>query len=146
MTAVVDETISTIVDESLIFRSLSTEVRNQLKQEAKYCHFSAGGTLIREGDAGSQMMIVTNGTVQVSQRGQDGEVSLAELGKKAVIGEVSVITGTPRTSTVVALEDVSVICFSKETIQSIIESSAKVKSLLFKLIEGRALHTAGKGL
>ncbi|MBN2717893.1 MAG: cyclic nucleotide-binding domain-containing protein [Deltaproteobacteria bacterium] len=146
MTTAVNEMIAAIVDESLIFRSLSEDIRDRLKSEAHICEFSPGETIIREGDDGSNMMIVIDGTVQVSQRSKDGEVSLAELGRKAVIGEVSVITGTPRTSTVVALEDVSAICFSKETIQSIVASSPKIKTLLLKLIEGRALQSAGKSV
>ena len=146
MTAPTQEMIKTIVDESFIFRSLSEDIRDRLKDAATVCEFPAGATIIHEGDEGDNMMIIIGGQVQVSQRTLDGDISLAELGHKAVIGEVSVITGTPRTSTVVALADVSVICFSRDTIQSIIASSPKVKTLLLKLIEGRALHAVGKAL
>ncbi|MBN2529575.1 MAG: cyclic nucleotide-binding domain-containing protein [Deltaproteobacteria bacterium] len=141
MTPPTREIISAIVDESFIFRSLDEEIRAQLKAKAHSCSFSAGEVIIEEGDEGTEMMIVNSGTVQVRQSSYRGEVSLAELGKRAVIGEVSVITGTPRTSTVIAKDDVSVICFSRETIQSIIASSPRVKKLLLKLIESRALQS-----
>jgi CRP/FNR family transcriptional regulator, cyclic AMP receptor protein len=140
-----DSHISQIVDEALIFRSLENGIRAKLKAEAHACHFAAGDVILREGDPGSEMMIVTSGKVSVSQRTANGEVTLAQLGEKAVIGEVSVITGIPRTGTVVALDDVSVVCFSAETIHSIIESSPKVKSLFLKLIEGRALRSIEAG-
>ena len=143
MTTPTEEMISAIVDESFIFRSLDDDIRTLLKEKAHGCQFSAGDVIIQEGDEGTEMMIVHSGTVQVKQLSPKGEVSLAELGKRAVIGEVSVITGTPRTSTIVARDDVSVICFSREVIQSIIESSPKVKKLLLKLIEGRALRSMG---
>jgi CRP/FNR family transcriptional regulator, cyclic AMP receptor protein len=140
-----DGNITQIVDESFIFRSLDEAVRAKLKTEAHTGQFAAGDTIIREGEPGTEMMIITRGKVSVSQRTAKGEVTLAQLGEKAVVGEVSVITGIPRTGTVVALEDVSVVRFSADTIREIIQSSPKVKSLLFKLIEGRAFQSMDAG-
>ncbi|MBN2340450.1 MAG: cyclic nucleotide-binding domain-containing protein [Deltaproteobacteria bacterium] len=132
------EMISAVVDESFIFRSLEEDIRATLKDAAEVRHYNEGDVLIREDEEGTEMMIVVSGTVEVSQLSYKGELSLAELGKRAVVGEVSVLTGTKRTSTVTAKEEVTVLCFSKEIIQSIVASSDKVKKLLFKLVEGRA--------
>lgn len=136
--------ISEIVDESFIFRSLDDNIRARLKAEAQMRSFAPGSVIIREGDEGEEMMIVTRGKVQVSQRTLQGNVPLAQLGRKAVIGEVSVITGTPRTSTVVAIDNVSVVCLPASSMQAILDTSPKMKALLLKLIESRAMQSASK--
>lgn len=135
---ILSDTLSNLVDESFIFRSLANDARATLKEAAEVRTYENGQVIIREGEQGTEMMIVISGKVDVSQGSANGDVALAQLGPRAVIGEVSVITGTLRTSTVTAAETVTVLCFSKETIQSIVAASPKVKTLLLKLIEGRA--------
>lgn len=130
--------ISVIVDESFIFRSLDDEVRDHLKLSAVTRKYNAGDVLIREDEKGGEMMIVVSGAVEVSQLSHKGEVALAVLKHRAVIGEVAVITGTPRTSTVTAKENVTVLCFSSQVIDAIVAKFPKVKQILLKLIEGRA--------
>ena len=56
--------------------------------------FQNGEVLMREDEEGLEMMILQAGKVEVTQLGNVGDVTLAELKPPAVIGEVSVITGT----------------------------------------------------
>jgi len=134
-------TIDAMVDQAFIFKSLDPEVRQVLKTEAIPRVFSSGDVLMREDEEGIEMMIIAAGTVSVSQLGAHGDVTLATLGPGSVVGEVSVITSAPRTSTVTACEDVAVISFMAETISAICDNTPRVRQLLLKLIEGRARHS-----
>lgn len=59
----------------------------------------AGATLMRQGDAGSEVMLLLDGVVGVDV---DGE-SVAELGPGAILGERAVLEQGVRTSTVTAI-------------------------------------------
>ena len=58
----------------------------------------AGTQMMREGSAGLQAMIILAGSVEVSRSGSH----LAELGAGAIVGEMSLLDGSPRTATVTA--------------------------------------------
>ncbi len=133
--------ISTLVDESYLFKSLEAETRAILVDSASPRAFASGDLLIREDEEGLELFIVEAGTVKVSMLGPTGDLELAELGPGAVIGEVAVITETPRTSSVEAIGDVVAIAFMAEVIREIAETNPKVKKLMKRLIEGRARHT-----
>lgn len=138
------QTIAKLIDTSFIFRSLEGFVRARLLELAVPKNFAAGTVLMREDEAGTEMMIVVSGKVEVSQIGADGDVSLACPGPGAVLGEVAVITGTPRTSTVTAVEDTTVLSFSSEVIRDLVELHPRVGALLLKLIEGRAKQAVAR--
>jgi CRP-like cAMP-binding protein len=58
-------------------------------------------TLFRKGDVGTAMYIVVSGRVQV----HDGPRVIAELGERALIGEMAVLSSEPRTASVTAMTD-----------------------------------------
>ena len=59
---------------------------------------SAGETIIREGEPGTTLYIVVAGLVEVLV----GGISVATVGPGGIVGEMAVITGQPRSATVVA--------------------------------------------
>lgn len=70
--------------------------------------FAAGEDIVREGDLGSQMYIVQRGRVSVRKAVGERQVELAELGKGDIFGEMSLLEGLPRSTTVRALEPTTV--------------------------------------
>ena len=62
----------------------------------------------------------------------------------ACVGEVSVLTGGPRTATVTAITDVTVATFARHRIQRILDANPRVRAVLEQLVEGRAKDTVGK--
>ncbi len=137
----VETAISEMIDRAYLFKSLEEEAREKLKQAASRQRFENGATLIKEGDQTGDMYIIESGSVEVSTTLPGGEVTLAELGPGAVLGEVAAITGAPRTSTVVAKEDVRAIVFAERDVRAIAEAYSKFRALIERMIEGRARHT-----
>lgn len=141
--ALVDE-MTEIVSTSRLFKSLDEEGRQRLLRSGYVCSFSAGEVILRQGDVGSTMFLILKGTVRVETEAAAGTVKLAELGRDACIGEVSVLTGSERTATVTALTDVGAVAFERHRIERTLTDYPKVRALLQALVEGRARDTIGK--
>jgi CRP-like cAMP-binding protein len=63
-------------------------------------HFRPGETIFRKGDRGDCLYIIAEGKVRV----HDGELTLNDLGKRDVFGEMSALDPEPRSASVTALE------------------------------------------
>ncbi len=133
-----------IVASSHLFKSLDDEGRRRLIESGYVLFFDPDDVLIRQGDEGSAMYLVMQGKVRVETSGARGSVQLAELGRGACLGEVSVLTGGPRTATVTAIDAVQIVAFESHRIQRVIDAYPRVRKLLEGLIEGRARDTVEK--
>jgi len=70
--------------------------------------FSAGATIITEGEAGESAYIIVEGKCVCFRKEEDTEVTLREMGPGDVFGETAVLSSKPRTASVRALTDVEV--------------------------------------
>jgi CRP-like cAMP-binding protein len=78
--------------------------------------YGAGETIVRQGEPGQSMFIVADGTVSVMlQAGQQ----VAQIEAGGYFGEMSLLTGDPRSATVVAAGDVTVIEISADLFRRI---------------------------
>ncbi len=75
-------------------------------QERKY---SAGSTLIKQGDTGVGLYIITGGTVHITKAvdPDKAELDLGTAGVGNVLGEMSLLDDLPRSATVTAVTDVT---------------------------------------
>lgn len=70
----------------------------------------AGEVVVKEGDPGTSMFVVLEGRVAVARQVEGKEpVIVEQLGAGEFFGELALLTGAPRTASVVALEDAVVL-------------------------------------
>ncbi len=72
----------------------------------KLVRFSKGDTLFEYGDTSREMYIIRTGSVRVVIYKNEQMITLTELGKGNYIGEMSFLTGVPRSATIIAERDV----------------------------------------
>lgn len=65
-------------------------------------HCKAGETLIVEGERSSTLYVIVSGRVRVSR----GDVTVAHLGEREIVGELAALDPEPRSATVTAEVDV----------------------------------------
>jgi CRP-like cAMP-binding protein len=130
-----------IVAKSHLFKSLDESARKELLESAFVMMYEPGDMLLREGDPGETMLLVMEGTVRVHTHSPQGEIQLAELGRGACIGEVSVLMGSPRTATVDAITAVTCAVLARHRVNRILDAHPRVRVLLEALVEGRARQT-----
>jgi CRP-like cAMP-binding protein len=87
-----------------LFNQIASEDLAPVAMVAQEAHFSAGETLIRQGDPGDCLYIIVDGEASIVIRGV-GEV--AKRGAKSSIGEMGLISRQPRTADCVALTDLT---------------------------------------
>jgi small-conductance mechanosensitive channel/CRP-like cAMP-binding protein len=81
----------------------------------------AGTALIRQGDAGTSMFILLEGAARVSIAMPDGETrEVAVLASGDVVGEMSLLTGAPRTASVTSLTAMRLLEVTKEAMEPLL--------------------------
>ena len=90
-----------------LFARLGEEHRRGIAKATRMLVFGDGESIVRQDQAGHSMFIVTSGRVEVVLEPQNTRVAIIESG--GYFGEMSLLTGEPRTATVRALGDVRVL-------------------------------------
>jgi len=104
--------------------------------------FAPAEVIVREGEPGRSLFLIENGTVEVHTTDPAGRlVVLAELGPGDFFGEVAVLTGRPRTATILAREPVTVIEITREDLEAVVRDYPEVKRVLERFYQQRAQAT-----
>ena len=81
----------------------------------KATHFAANSTIFDEGERGDAAYIIRSGKVEIRKGVRSANpVSLAELGKGDMLGEMALFDDRPRMASAIALTDVEVIQMPRE--------------------------------
>lgn len=121
-----------------LFQSLSTAEMSRLADGAPLKMFAGGEKLVRQGESGDSFYIIRSGRVAVSVVGAEGqEVTVAHLSGGAFFGEMSLLTGEPRSGTVTAEMDVEVVCVSKQDFAGLLQANTDLAGKLAIVLERR---------
>lgn len=120
-----------------IFAPLSDDELNKLAQASKDRVFAPGESIVRRGQEGNSMFVITRGAVDV-QILQGNEVkTINTLRETDYFGEMSLLTGEPRTATVVAVEETEVVQINKSALRPILEANPELVKAICDMIEQR---------
>jgi hypothetical protein len=90
--------------------------------------YSTGDSIMKQGDEGDGMIVITRGSVNVSI----GDLVVDIMGRGSVIGEMAVLAGIKRTANVVADSSVTALWFTTESMQAIMTESPELADSLWK--------------
>jgi len=138
------EEMTELVESSHLFKSLDEAGRGRVLESGYVTTFRVGDVIMRQDDPGDRMFLILDGKVKVETETPNGLVQLAELGKSACVGEVSLLTGEARTATVTAETDVDAVAFARHRIERVLADYPKVAELLQTIVERRARDTIEK--
>ena len=127
--------------QSPLFEVLNAEERAALVKEMELEQHREGDIIITEGEPGSSMYVISSGEVKVYTRGQKGSVYLAKLGEGDFFGEVSVLTGKPRTATITASQPTELLRLDKEKLDNALGKYPGIRKVLDEFYKKRAKHT-----
>lgn len=127
---------------SALFASFRSEALEDILTSTSLRSYQEGDIIVTEGESGSSLFLVVSGEVKVFTRGEQGEhIPLAELGAGDFFGEVSLLTGRPRTATITAKTPVLAIELTREAVDRIAEDHEEVRSVLEEFYNRRVHET-----
>jgi len=112
------------------FSSLPEDETQYLLYKTNPHTFPAGQLILEEGDSGDSIFFIKSGHAKVIAHILGKQIELATLSPGDVFGEVAFLTGRPRTASVIALDKLEVIEFTKFLLEEIF---ARYPSTLAKL-------------
>lgn len=102
--------------DTALLENLPEEALIDLAQHCRYMELPAGETLFRQGDPGDALYVLEDGQIHIVRTYPSGEeIILATQGPYYAIGELSMVADQPRTGSVVAVSDCTLIALDRET-------------------------------
>jgi small-conductance mechanosensitive channel/CRP-like cAMP-binding protein len=123
-----------------LFATLSPDATRVLAQEAGDHLFAAGEAIVRQGDEGDSMFVVLRGTVHVVLEPSGQQVATISSG--GFFGEMSMLTGDPRTATVRAATDVQVLEIAAEHMRRLANATPGLVEHISTVVEARRVGLA----
>lgn len=120
-----------------LFQPLSDAERLDLAGRLRPVVFGRGEMVIRQGDQGDSLFLVTRGLVEVRVVTSGREALVGTLGAGSFFGEMSLLTGSPRSATVHALEDTEVFPVRREDFQHIASANPAVLDEVTRILSRR---------
>jgi small-conductance mechanosensitive channel len=136
------EEIRDVLTEASLFRnSLNAEQREKLAGLSRAIEFPRGSVLMKQGDQASAMYVVMEGAISIciaTPGGEQQEVAISATGD--VVGEMSLMTGAPRTATVTALTRTRVLEITKEDIADMLKENPELFEGFSRVLAQRQLE------
>ena len=100
--------------------------------------FARGENLCRQGEAGDSFYVIREGRLAIFVNNAAGQpVRVAQLEAGGFFGEMSLLTGEPRSATVTAETDVEVLRVSRQDFAGLLQADANLAGKLAAALEVR---------
>jgi hypothetical protein len=129
-------------EASRFFAEFPPKALEELLDSTSVRSFAPEETIVREGDPGLSLFLIEEGSVEVITKDPSGHpLVLSRMGAGEFFGEVSVLTGRPRTATIVATSPVTAIEIYRDDLDRIATRHPVVREVLRRFYEQRAHAT-----
>lgn len=127
------------------FRGLKKKALQRLAKVIEQRTYERGEKVIKRGEPGDCMLVITKGCVRVPIVDENGrQQMLAELGEGQCVGEIALLTGEPRNADVVAgSEPCECLAIPREALNHLLESEPQVAVFLTELLGERLMSFNG---
>jgi cAMP-dependent protein kinase regulator len=127
-----------------LFSDFTQEEFNEFTKRMIIHTLPPGKMIIREGDNGRSVFILTRGSVRVFADIQGKKVELAVLQPSDFFGEIAFLTGRPRTATVETVVESDILEVEEADLKDMISQSPRIGEVLHNYHEMRVQSTLEK--
>jgi zinc transporter ZupT len=132
-----------------LMRHLPAEQIERILPCIRSHRLKAGEILFKAGDAGDALYIVAHGKVEVLTADlRDAKASghaIAVLGEGAAFGEMSLLSGDPRTATIRAAEDTDLLKIGKDDFEQLVAADPQLADAVKRISHQRAISNLSAG-
>ncbi|MFH0798896.1 MAG: mechanosensitive ion channel family protein [Pseudomonadota bacterium] len=126
-----------------ILKPLAPDAMDSIAGHMAIEEYGDGEAIVRQGDAGDSLYIIHRGACDVEVSAAAGPTAkIATLAPSAFFGEMSLLTGEPRSATVRAKGDTTVFSIGKEIFRDILVAQPEIFGELARALASRQTETA----
>ena len=116
-----------------LFAAVPTDELAAIARIAEEVHADAGEVVLREGEHGDALYFVVTGAARVTK----GERAVAELGERDVFGELALLDPGPRSASVEATSDITLLRIGRDDFVEILVARPEVPLGVIKMLARR---------
>jgi cAMP-dependent protein kinase regulator len=120
-----------------LFGTLNAKELEQLLSAVRVEEVSSGHEIVRQDDPGNEAFVVARGALNVVRRQGADETVLAQLGPGAIFGEMALISESPRSASVIALEPAQLLVLARDELERAAEGAPALSQQLSAFCHGR---------
>src|SRR5436309_7481549 len=122
-----------------LFAELSTDSLLKLGSSLKTAEFPPAEIIVREGAPGVSMYIIKSGLVEVRKKDTTTgfDFLVAQLSKGAAVGEMSLLTGKPRSATVTTVQPTVVFTLTRADFRNLLTQHPEISLGLARILAER---------
>ncbi len=133
-----ERVLDNLLAASSLFQAFSRPERKEILMHLSLEEFAEGVTVLEEGAPGDCLYIIKSGEVEVFSFNAQGEKSvLANLKEGDYFGEISLITGRPRSASVKALRSVELVRLTKKDFDQFVVKRPETMKILEDSLQAR---------
>ena len=137
-----DRALVNVLSMSPLFQVLPSKDRARLAPRFQLVTLAPGDTAFVEGERDGAIYVVKDGSLEVKATVDGEELTLATLSRHQFFGEVSFLTGVPRTASVHALEYTELLKIEEAELREILRHHPYMKEVLSQYHLDRVTATA----
>ncbi len=118
-----------------LFAELGQKELQRVGQLTDVIDLSSGRVLMRQGETGSEMMVLIDGTVSVQRDG----AFLAERGPGEVLGEMALLSDAPRSATVTLTSDARLLVVARREFNALLDEMPTVRAQIMECLARRLM-------
>lgn len=117
----------TFVSQVELFDSLDDTDIKFIADNLKYFEIKQGAEIIRQSKAGNSMFVLAEGLLNVFVKGsEDNMVKVGQISPGEYFGEMSLLTGEPRSATIIAATNAAIFEITKDHLEPILKNRAEL--------------------
>ena len=126
--------LRTVIQGIELFEGLTDNELNEIAELCNERRFTRGEMLAIEGEVGDNLFILMEGLVEVSvHQGEDSDHVVVNLGEGQLIGEMALVDKGPRSASVKAIQDPTVVQVMKnQDFQALCERNSRIGYVVMK--------------
>jgi small-conductance mechanosensitive channel/CRP-like cAMP-binding protein len=130
------------IEQVALFASAPAQVKSDLQSAARQRSFDGGTAIVSQGEPGSSLFVIAHGACDVLIGGEDGTEKVGAIGAGSVFGELSLLTGSPRSATVRAATPTVVYEIAKDDLAPALEAHPELATTFATVLADRRLSDA----
>lgn len=122
-----------------IFKALGDPELEELSKRLKERIYPPNTAIVREGASGDSMFVIKSGKVEIRKQEPSlgVDLTIATLDSGACFGEMALLTGKPRTATVMAIQATEVFVLEKKDFEALMTEHPTLSLSLNKIVAAR---------